>query len=420
MLGSTTVEVLIGTLTFLFLMSTASSAIVECVVARLKTRAKMLKGAIDKLLSELHPDTATAAAPERLVLNSIAVNTETPKEGVPAAGAEKKDPSYVPPCVFTASVLGKLPMEATPTGFKLADNAPELMRAFWKAADQKMDAFKKEIECWYNAAMDRLSGEFKRRVHLYLFATGLTIATAINADLIMVVRALAVDPAARARMQEVAKAIPSTPAPSPDAPKEIVDLSSGLESLIGDIGKVVSQADFPPATGPESDASPTVRNRMEKLETRLKSIGESGKAMMARAQDTSKRAKAIAAQSAKDPATSNPTDKPKDDEALADDKQAEAEQAIATLLASGLPLGWSSDARLINAHPFAAFDPATPEKSQVRAASLIPGLGMAGAVLSKLLGLLGTAVAVSFGAPFWFDMLSRVTNLRGTGPKPKR
>ncbi|MFL5780153.1 MAG: hypothetical protein ACJ760_02465 [Thermoleophilaceae bacterium] len=36
---------------------------------------------------------------------------------------------------------------------------------------------------------------------------------------------------------------------------------------------------------------------------------------------------------------------------------------------------------------------------------------------SKIAGLLITATALSFGAPFWFDVLGRVANLRGTGEK---
>jgi hypothetical protein len=36
----------------------------------------------------------------------------------------------------------------------------------------------------------------------------------------------------------------------------------------------------------------------------------------------------------------------------------------------------------------------------------------------KLLGLLLTAAAVSFGAPFWFDALSKLGRLRATG-KPE-
>jgi hypothetical protein len=36
----------------------------------------------------------------------------------------------------------------------------------------------------------------------------------------------------------------------------------------------------------------------------------------------------------------------------------------------------------------------------------------------KIIGWLITALAVAMGAPFWFDLLSRLINLRGTGPKP--
>ncbi|MET8148856.1 hypothetical protein ACIBSW_22095 [Actinoplanes sp. NPDC049668] len=39
--------------------------------------------------------------------------------------------------------------------------------------------------------------------------------------------------------------------------------------------------------------------------------------------------------------------------------------------------------------------------------------------LIKLLGLALTAAAAAVGAPFWFDLLNRLVNLRATGPPPK-
>ena len=39
-------------------------------------------------------------------------------------------------------------------------------------------------------------------------------------------------------------------------------------------------------------------------------------------------------------------------------------------------------------------------------------------ILSKILGLAVTTLAIMLGAPFWFDLLNKVTNLRGTGAKP--
>ncbi len=41
-------------------------------------------------------------------------------------------------------------------------------------------------------------------------------------------------------------------------------------------------------------------------------------------------------------------------------------------------------------------------------------------VLEKLPGLLITALALSFGAPFWFDVLNKIMNLRLSGNKPEK
>jgi hypothetical protein len=41
-------------------------------------------------------------------------------------------------------------------------------------------------------------------------------------------------------------------------------------------------------------------------------------------------------------------------------------------------------------------------------------------IMAKLIGLLMTGLALSLGAPFWFDMLTRFVNIRGAGTKPDR
>jgi hypothetical protein len=43
----------------------------------------------------------------------------------------------------------------------------------------------------------------------------------------------------------------------------------------------------------------------------------------------------------------------------------------------------------------------------------------AGLMLLKFFGLMWTALALSLGAPFWFDLLQKFMNIRGTGPKPE-
>ena len=39
-------------------------------------------------------------------------------------------------------------------------------------------------------------------------------------------------------------------------------------------------------------------------------------------------------------------------------------------------------------------------------------------LFSKITGLLATILAIMMGAPFWFDLLNKVSNLRSTGAKP--
>ena len=41
-------------------------------------------------------------------------------------------------------------------------------------------------------------------------------------------------------------------------------------------------------------------------------------------------------------------------------------------------------------------------------------------ILTKTIGLFLTILAVSLGAPFWFDMLNKFINIRAAGPKPEK
>lgn len=68
-------------------------------------------------------------------------------------------------------------------------------------------------------------------------------------------------------------------------------------------------------------------------------------------------------------------------------------EARATL-ESSIPLGWKK---------------AELQKNGDWSASLI---------LTKISGLAATVLAIFMGAPFWFDLLNKIANLRGSGPKP--
>jgi hypothetical protein len=73
----------------------------------------------------------------------------------------------------------------------------------------------------------------------------------------------------------------------------------------------------------------------------------------------------------------------------------------------GLPIGWAWHTKIIN--PGA--NPPTTVTTLLRPGEDWP---------TKIGGLLITVCAVSLGAPFWFDLLGRLTNLRAAGKKPEK
>jgi hypothetical protein len=91
-------------------------------------------------------------------------------------------------------------------------------------------------------------------------------------------------------------------------------------------------------------------------------------------------------------------------------RQAEAtksfDQVPKELNTVGLPLGWSRNADDDRRFPW------------ITQGDKEDGFEVLGFWLRKLLGLLLTMGAISLGAPFWFDTLSKFMNLRGSGTPP--
>ena len=84
-------------------------------------------------------------------------------------------------------------------------------------------------------------------------------------------------------------------------------------------------------------------------------------------------------------------------------KAPQAEQVLGELNQVNLPLGWSGRV--------SSLDPAIPINPQDFPAT-------SEQFLSKILGLLVTALAVSQGSSVWFDLLGKLINLRNNGLKP--
>ena len=294
--GSQVLEVAFGLLFIYLLFSLVCSALQELVSTVLGWRAEQLERGLRQLLHGEMPSGAPVI--EELLAHPRMQELTTSSK----ARKTRPLPSYISARTFSLTLLDTIaPPGSGEPGQDLVGRArtevDKLKDSQFKrklagivdAAGDDVGKLRLEIEHWYDDAMNRVSGWYKRKSHVWLLVFGVLVAATWNVDTLQVVDKLWNDPAARAA--------------------------------------VLSQADHA-AQAPDTD-------ELEKLAGSYQDV------------------KALE-----------------------------------------LPVGWTGGG--------SDSPRAFPDSIN----------------LTKILGLLLTALAVSFGAPFWFDALSKLGRLRATG-KPE-
>jgi hypothetical protein len=259
MFGSTVLDVAIGMVFVYLLLSLLCSAINEYIEARLNYRSKNLWKGIQLLLNGViaegkeKPDMA-AALPAKITSPPTAATTAATgkydlasmlyQHGLVRAlyQHEEKLPSYIPSRTF-ALALWNLASEATGTDNRDLNQIKdvihhyipnrELSQALVTMIDEAKGDFDravKNVEDWYDGAMDRVSGWYKRRVQWILLAIGFVAALLINADSVNIAKALIQDKALRDTIvAQAAKEQP--PAPGTGGQQEVKDAYARISGL---------------------------------------------------------------------------------------------------------------------------------------------------------------------------------------------
>jgi hypothetical protein len=89
----------------------------------------------------------------------------------------------------------------------------------------------------------------------------------------------------------------------------------------------------------------------------------------------------------------------------------QAQQYVSEAVFSHVALGWRD--------PTYCFNGATGSRTVTSMAPCWDWNPSIGWFFNKIVGILLSAIALSLGAPFWFDTLSRFVNVRGAGPPPQ-
>jgi hypothetical protein len=325
MFGSAILDVAIGLILVYLLFSLIATAARELIELILKRRAVNLERGIRELLNN---NAALAASLYAHPLVSALY-------GGDYATAQKKGalPSYIPARNFALALLDIVVRGANSSDASLAtsDSAPidlssvrariatienpPVQRALLSAVDTAqgdLDTLQKNVEAWYDSAMDRVSGWYKRETQWILLTLGFAIAIAFNVNTIRVVRYLAHDTSARQAIVAQASAVARD--------------SSVLKANLGQLNAAIDSLQLP--------------------------IGWSGGAAASLLAEPARHRQVVAVASTNDSAVA----------------------------------------------------PATGPVQNPRATD----------VLLALVGWLATALAISLGAPFWFDLLNKFMVVRST------
>lgn len=234
MFGSDTIEIIIG-MTFVFLtLSLICSALREFIEAWYKHRAKDLEQGIRELLGDPKNDTGFV---ERLYDHGL-VNCLF--KGSYASSKTSDLPSYIPARNFTLAALDLVknpPAGLGTAAIRLPPNLETALRTLTEEAGNDINKLQAGLEDWYNSAMDRVAGWYRRRTQWILFGLGLIVAVSMNADSLYIGRALSNDPSIRKALVASAQARAGKPIEEDKISRSEIDNDLGeLRSLRLPIG----------------------------------------------------------------------------------------------------------------------------------------------------------------------------------------
>lgn len=252
--------------------------------------------------------------------------------------------------------------DITPTGKFLMDQVSHLensVRQVEREINGAMERAQLYVEDYFNQAMDRVSGWYKRNVQVILFGIAAVITLLLNIDSLYIIDMLMQAPTTRAALIQMAEehVAEANPAPTGEATIPTADAAAPLQPVplepTPQAGTTPQAGAVPQAPTPAAETKPS---------TGTATLG-----------------------------------------------------TFDAIEAAGLNLGW--DHCVVPLVVEQRLDPMLKEgecsDNQLRSTD---SFNMWWA--KKFMGLLLTVIAASLGAPFWFDLLNKAVNLRLTGQKP--
>lgn len=266
-----------------------------------------------------------------------------------------------------------------------------VLKQLLRESGGQLDLFRLEVQNWYNNVMDRAAGWYKRYTQKILLFMGLGIAIIFNADTIAIYDRLSNDP-------ETLEALANAAEQYVKAREQAETLPANSEETLSpatrnqpvnapDSSSPAAPTDTAPATAP-----PTTSTSLDDPSSAGPSFGDRAPfdPFDTAAANTTPLNSSTAAPTTYGAYSSEEDIAQRDFQQSLDQLKSLLNNEIAEVK-QPLGLGWGEEP--------------------------ISELGTYD-WLSKILGFILTALAVSLGAPFWFDLLKKLVNIRSSGARP--
>jgi hypothetical protein len=198
--SSSVLDVAMGVVFAFLAVSLISSAIVESLNSFFKLRARSLLGGIKDLVNDPKLLGLAKALYEHAAVNPRGTPAAAPTGGLALVWrgmmGPKRGPAYVDPEQFASALLDVLGFSAAVApgagpgalGAAVAGIADpqvkQLLAGMVNRSQGNIELMKKEIAAWFDSAMDRVGGAFKRWTQLASFVIALVLAVLLNVDTI--------------------------------------------------------------------------------------------------------------------------------------------------------------------------------------------------------------------------------------------
>jgi len=193
MLNSQVLEVSVGLIFIFLVVSTVCSAIKELIARALNLRATTLENAIRNLLADPQGSITSQLIQNHLIAGSVEPGFK---------------PAYISSRNFALALFDVL-APATPGPSRTVQDLknglsnlpdPRVVKAvlgLLDSAQQDVDLARQRVENWYDDAMERVGGAYKRRAQVWIVVLSLGLCAGLNVDSFMIIRELWNDDALR-------------------------------------------------------------------------------------------------------------------------------------------------------------------------------------------------------------------------------